>query len=296
MPNLMTRIARDFHAAFPTLSRFVRIAQRERVFSIQRRDNETTIGFHPLRLYSRDHADCQVGVRFVRHWPTAARRYGWCAAVYARGEDDASLWVVLPRIGFCSLTVKLPGSLPKPIAERITRAPLRSTVEIGAWVGRFAVGEDYHIQIDLGNPSHGRYDPDKPWYWQRPIYLEIDPRFWLFGRKVVQKLSAITEDAVVTLPDGAYPCRIELTHYRRVRRDLARFTWAGETYWAAETCFVNRAVPVGAGRFMTAVGVPAKTVEKAVGLTISEILRWRKQNGWQPDPPADSQLKLPLKN
>ena len=260
---------------------------RSRALTFDRDENGTVrIGLHPRRLHAiqrRDghRHDAGVVLSWRRH--PDMERHGARAAVHLSpdGCSDLTLCVRLPLFGYLHAGIVLPRELPPRVKRWILREPLRSTVELGVWLGPLA--DDWQLGLHFGDPDRYDYAPELTPWRRRPIEIPVDPRRLLLGRLLRIETSKVVSDEILPLPDRLYPVRVELCRYRKVRERLAHFAWAGESYYSNTVHFLDEdGVDTGHRKDpIDAVGASGENAQEAIGCAVGHILSRRKRYGWE---------------
>ena len=245
------------------------------------------LGLHPGRLLEGLGWRWEDGLELSWDRRADLALYGARAAAHVGGEADLSSYLRLPLLGYAGAWLKLPEGLPRWLADRIEAVEMRHDYELGLWAGRYSPEDDYQLRLDWGDPNYGMLS--KPWWRSRPLVLSIDPRRWLLGP--VRQLDlghTPTAPTALPLPERAYPCRVVLSRYRRVRARLAALPWAGEAYTVGSVVLLGDAeVDDGShkgGWGSMSVG-RVESAEEALGRCVGNVLASRRRNGWKPSYP-----------
>jgi len=214
-------------------------------------------------LHRRDRGSC------VFHVEVACPCHSWLSIgfdLHGWGEEAIHAHFCLLRLG---VYVGFDGALARRLAGKRER------------------GRDYGIAIHDGkiwiklgeDPMCSNHND--PWWWN----IVIDPARLLFGRMRHSEVTVSKTETVIPMPEGSYPCVVEL---RDERWQRARLPFASQKLRRAHIEIESGGVPVpGKGESAWDCGddaiyslcCPAETVEEGIAAYVQSAMKSRRRYG-----------------
>jgi len=230
-----------------------------------------------------------------KYWSHSSRERGlwrWWLHRRDRGGTVLRVEIAMPSHSWFSVGFDIHGWGDDAI--HVTVCLLRFGLYLGfngafsRWLTRNQqTGREYGVSIHNGkiwiklggNPME--WSNRDPWWWN----ITIDPARILFGRMKHSERTVSKTETVIPMPEGSYPCVVEL---RDERWQRARLPFASQKLRRAHIEVESGGVPVpGKGESAWDCGddaiyslcCPAKTVEEGIAAYVESAMRTRRRYG-----------------